>query len=643
MLCFRSIAQASNLPQQHTDSHNHAQELTAVDLEEFLDTRVPVRLANSDIAGAVFVVVKNGQTLLSKAYGLADVKTKRPMSPNETLIRPGSIAKLFTWTAVMQQVELRNLDLDLDVNNYLDFKIPEAFGKAITLRNIMTHTTGFEDTFKQLITYKPERLVPLEFYVKNNIPARIYPPGEVVAYSNYAASLAGYIIERVSHQPFAEYVSRHILAPLNMNHSTFVQPLPRAFWGEMGSAYVVASQKAQPFELSNAVPSGALVTTGADMANFMIAQLQDGRFGDKSILKPATAGLMHRHQRSEISGFGGFALGFMDQTCDGHRLIGHLGNTQFWHSELELVTDANVGLFISTNSTGRLGSNIPLLSGIVHEFFDRYLGCGIAAEPTALTAKADSERVRGDYFMSLRPEASFLRLFELLVDPAVIANSDATIEVNVLRGGPDYQPVRWREIGPLIYREEGGYRRLGFAQDSSGHIDHMAVDDDPMLIFQRAPELHRWIRPLLGLSVLILIVTLVVWPIGFVIRSSRIASGVGTADPSGRRMRLMWCLSRLSCLIWLITFAGWAYLVLAFTLDLTLFAEPIGTRLYLLYSLGVISLMVSAIPIANAVLVWSNSVSRIPEKLAASAVAVAILYVSWLASVFHLISFTKIF
>ncbi len=89
--------------------------------------------------------------LAQKGYGYSDVKTRKPVDPELTLFRPGSISKLFTWTAVMQQVEQGKLDLDADVNKYLDFEIPPRDGQPITLRNIMTHTAGFEEQLKGLM------------------------------------------------------------------------------------------------------------------------------------------------------------------------------------------------------------------------------------------------------------------------------------------------------------------------------------------------------------------------------------------------------------------------------------------------------------------------------------------------------------
>ncbi|HLK53148.1 MAG TPA: serine hydrolase domain-containing protein, partial [Candidatus Angelobacter sp.] len=188
-------------------------ELTVDDVHAFLDGFVPMQLEREDIAGAVVLVVKDGAIFFAKGYGYSDVDKKMPVTVDATLFRPGSISKLFTWTAVMQLVEQGKLDLDRDINDYLDFKIPEKFGKPITLRHLMTHTPGFEEQVKDLINEEGTPIATLRQHLVSHMPQRIFPPGTTPAYSNYGASLAGYIVERVSGRPFNDYITENIFKP----------------------------------------------------------------------------------------------------------------------------------------------------------------------------------------------------------------------------------------------------------------------------------------------------------------------------------------------------------------------------------------------------------------------------------------------
>ncbi|MEP6679697.1 MAG: serine hydrolase domain-containing protein, partial [Betaproteobacteria bacterium] len=172
--------------------------LTAPDVSAWLDGYLPYALGTGDIAGAVVVVVQNGEILTMRGYGFADVARRTPVDPALTLFRPGSVSKLVTWTAVMQQVESGKIDLDADVNRYLDFRIPPRDGKPATMRQLMQHVAGFEEQVKGIISTDGSTVPSYDALLKQWTPSRIYAPGTTPAYSNYGASLAGYIVQRVS-------------------------------------------------------------------------------------------------------------------------------------------------------------------------------------------------------------------------------------------------------------------------------------------------------------------------------------------------------------------------------------------------------------------------------------------------------------
>ena len=222
---------------------------------------MPYAIGRGGIPGAVVVVVKDGQILAQKGYGYADVDKRTPVDPATTLFRPGSVSKLVTWTAVMQLVEQGKLDLDADINKYLDFKVPGRDGKAITMRHIMTHTTGMEEIVRGLITSDTKDALALDAYLKRWVPTRIFAPGETPAYSNYATTLAGYIVQRVSGQPFDDYVDQHIFAPLDMKHSSFRQPLPASLQPLVSKGYKSGTDKPQGYEIVNPSPAGNLAAS----------------------------------------------------------------------------------------------------------------------------------------------------------------------------------------------------------------------------------------------------------------------------------------------------------------------------------------------------------------------------------------------
>ena len=609
--------------------------LTADDLSTFFGGMVPYMLARGDIAGGAIAVVKDGKVLFAHGYGYADLKTRASVSPATTLFRIGSVSKLFTWTAVMQLVEQHKLDLDRDINDYLDFKIPPRFGKPITLRDLMTHTPGFEDTARDLL---PETAAgtDLAHYLKAHVPARIFPPGKVVAYSNYGAGLAGYIVQRVSGEPFDAYIQRHILEPLDMHHSTFAQPLPANLAPLLAKGYATASDgEAKPFELANPAPAGAMTSSALDMANFMIAQLQDGRFGDTQILQPQTAELMHRPQHTSAPGLNGFDLGFYQENRNGQRIIGHGGDTIVFHSDLHLLLDANVGLFMSFNSAGKNGAVNDVRSDIFRAFLDRYFPWRETPEPTYKNAKADAARVAGSYESSRRNQSA-LRFLYLLGQASIQAQPDGTITVSALTDDAG-NPLHWREIGPLHYREIHGQTLLDFVADAQGRILYFATSENPASILQRVPARlsPSTFGPLLGITLVILLATLLVWIVGWGIR--RRYGGTLALTHAQRITRL---LSRLGMVACIAVVGGWFLFVAVISAnELLLVRGGLTPWMYLLYALGVLALCGVLAVLANAAAAWFAPRRSRWVRAGEIVLALAAIYLAWFIVVFGLVSF----
>ena len=442
-----------------------APQLTEADLREFFDFIVPFQLKREGIAGATVVVVDKGRVLFAKGYGYRDVAKKLPVSAEDTMFRPGSVSKLFTWTAVMQLVEQGKLDLDRNVNDYLDFTIPATFPKPITLRTLMTHTAGFEETYKDVFLESPADLRPTANYVKAHLPRRLFAPGTTVAYSNYGATLAGYIVERVTGIRFEEYVEKFIFGPLNMSHSTFYQPLPASLEPSMSKTYRAASEMPSRFAICQTISAGGLSSSAGDMAKFMIAHLQDGGYADARILKPETAQMMHAHQFSSADSVNGLCLGFYEESRNGRRIIGHAGDISHFHSALHLIPEENLGLFVSYNSDGvnRVSSRAELWDA----FLNRYFPYETPTAPALPSAPKDAQALVGNYMVSRRSDDSILRYSMIQDEEHVRSSPDGIISLDSVRDFSG-QPKRWREIGPWLYRETGGQDRLQFFRDSTG-------------------------------------------------------------------------------------------------------------------------------------------------------------------------------
>jgi CubicO group peptidase (beta-lactamase class C family) len=286
-----AVSAAPAAPSVRTDVPA-AHPLTGDDLAPWLDGLIPGALRNNAVPGAVIVVVKDGKAILSRGYGMADVRDRTPVDPARTLFRVASISKTFTWTAVMQLVEVGKVDLDGNINEYLDFRIDGRNGAPITIRHLMTHTAGFEEMGNAPFLDDPADLITLERFVKQFTPERIYGPGTTPAYSNYGAALAGYIVQRVSGLSFDDYMDQKVLAPVGMTSSTFRQPLPAAFDKSVARGYQTATEPGRPFEYIWDAPAGSLSATGLDMGRFMVEHLGNE---NPLAMKPTTTAMRCSH------------------------------------------------------------------------------------------------------------------------------------------------------------------------------------------------------------------------------------------------------------------------------------------------------------------------------------------------------------
>src|SRR5215208_2164979 len=319
-------------------------------------------------------VVKDGQNFFAKGYGYADLERSTLATADTTIFRTGSISKVFTWTAVMQLVEQGKLDLNTDVNTYLTaFQIPDTFAEPITLSQLMTHTAGFEDQITDGALYASESsYMPLQDFLIEKMPARIFPPGQVVGYSNYGASLAGEIVAEVSGESFEQYITNHILTPLGMNHSTFLQPLPSGMIQNAAVSYHIDENglpHAGSFEFVQTQPAGALSATATDMARFMIAHLQDGRFGDERILQAASAQDMRRQYYAFNPQLPGMTRGFEEAYRNDIHFVIHSGTTDLSSSLIALLPEQNVGIFMTFNSHISTPQRLALVNALLDHYY----------------------------------------------------------------------------------------------------------------------------------------------------------------------------------------------------------------------------------------------------------------------------------
>lgn len=529
----RKISISSSLPQGPTDR---------AEMESFLDGLFAQELKDYHIVGAAVSVVKDGKLFFSKGYGYADLENNISVDSDQTLFKIGSLTKLFTWTAVMQLAEQGKLDMDADVNTYLDFHIPDTYPQPITLKNLMSHTAGFEDEHVDMVKWKQEDLAPEREWLASHIPARVRPPGESAAYSNYGAALAGYIVARVSGQSYSQYVQEHILNPLGMKGSTAQFPAPPdlSTHESVGYMYQDGTFKVFPplFGQIDLFPAGVIRTTAADMARFMIAHLQDGRYSDANIaeariLKESTTRQMHTTLYAPDPRFLGNAYGFFEFNDNGQRVIGHSGEGEPMHSLLLLLPDQNLGVFIAYN-TSDAGELVTQHLGFQRAFFDHYYPeqkLESIQLPVDFAGRAD--RFVGSYRWTWSSSNTLEKYTTQLFAPFVEVKNprDGTLFLTT-----PYGDMNLVEVEPLFFRQIDGQFQFLFREDGQGHITYLFTDMIPQFGFEKVKwyETPGFNMPLLLISLLLFVSMLLMALIRFI--RNRRESGNPISTPRGARV-----------------------------------------------------------------------------------------------------------
>ncbi|KQM29779.1 serine hydrolase [Frigoribacterium sp. Leaf8] len=613
-------------PQHQPGGHS----LTQDDVDTWLDGAVGSALQTSGIPGATVSVVADGKLLTARGYGMADTGTgetpAEAVDPERTLFRVGSVSKVVSATAIMQLVEKGDLDLDADVQQYLDFDLDTPKG-AVTLRHLLTHTAGFEEVIAGLIG-TPGSEKTLREAVSEAPPAQVFTPGTTPAYSNYGATLAGYVAERVSGVPFADLLQQDVFDRAGMTSSSFAQPLPADLDARLAHGYPDDSKPAVATEVVNAAPAGAMSATATDMARFMLAQLGDLP-DDQALLQPDTLAEMHR-PALDADDLGTLVAGqrmdlaFFDDSTPGLAAFGHDGDTQVFHSAMRMFPEHDTGIFLSMNGSGRSATaSLDLRTTVLQGFADRYLRDAATADSTDPADAADAADaasrggagtvdgdasdgpvaadLAGTYLSSRSPVTNPGALLALSGQTTIVPRSDGTVAVTPKPLG--MTTGVYEKVGTDLWREVGGDALLATrTTDTEGDASVEAISWGASFTMLRAQpwQAASAVLPSVVLAVVVLLASMIVWPatalpgVGRRRRDLRAGLSTGSATTTPRRRDRTLLLSRLGQASTLLALVGWAVVAV----QAMSFAEVSAVTLRVLQGLqllGVVAIVPAAL------------------------------------------------
>ena len=438
-------------------------------LEALLDPIFAEQMRRLHIPGAVIVVVKDGRILFTKGYGFANVERRTPVVPDRTIFRIGSISKVFAATAVMQLADRGRINLNDDVNRYLqDIRVPNTYPQPVTFANLLTHTSGLDEINLGRKTSSPDRVIPLGQFLRTRLIRRM-PPGEIISYSTYGITLAGYAVQSVSGIDFRDYLNRNIFRPLGMNR-TSITAVPSQLQSDLAAGYEYAGNNYHPlgFEYFHTYPASDVNSTATDMARFMLAHLEGGRYGRGRILSGGAARQMHGRQFANHPRLLGMTYGFFESRRNGVRAVEHDGSMDGFSALLYMAPEQRLGIFVACNREVN-GLQDRVRNAILNHYFPvRQDAETVRRQATQIRERLDrfAGRYRADYYCHTCAEGA-----RGYVPPAfdITANDEGTLS---FWGG------RWRQVEPLLFQLVSGQLDNGevvvaFREGRSGQITHM--------------------------------------------------------------------------------------------------------------------------------------------------------------------------
>ena len=481
-------------------------------LEAFLDPLVARCLDKFHVPGVVVVLVQDGQTVIAKGYGYADVGKKIPVDPGRTLFRVASVSKSFTATAVMQLAERGLIDLQDDVTKHVSrLPLQRSYSEPVTIAQLLTHTAGFDNSDIGDSARTPSEMMSLEQFLAERMTPQVFQPGTLNHYSNHGYALAGYVVEVVSGLPFATYMDENIFQPLGMQHSSFSQVVPVTLEADLAVGYEVNGTTFDPVpdDYSNMVPADGLKTSGTDMARFMITHLQEGRHRQAQILSEASVLTMHRQQFTHHPRLPGSAYGFSEEFSGDLRVLRQTGGTAGFSSEVILVPQRRLGMFISTNAR-----QPKLRREVAARLLDRFVGSRQSTTPASPQDDFDGSV---DRFVGTYRSTKYVR---------------STFEKMRVFGNPEYRltkgsngklrfdgKLQLTQIDSFLFQSAGGLL-IALREDDLGHVTHMLIKDF-------AFEKITWYEAKIMQAILFNLLLAVIWsalgfgPVGWIVRRIR--------------------------------------------------------------------------------------------------------------------------
>lgn len=483
------------------------------DIKAWIDAQFEEGMDSFNIPGATFILMQGDSILHMKGYGIADIENNTPVNGELSIFGIASISKTFVGIAIMQLLEEGKLQLDQDINKYLKtFQIKYKFGNPVTIKQLLTHTAGFDERNIGRTVRRQDEVIPLAQYLQKRMPPQIRPADEALTYSNHSYALLGLIVEEVSDLPFEEYIRQKILNPLGMNSSDFMfQPKLKENYV---TSYLQKDSLLIPYkrDFNLIYPAGSMNSTASDMGTYISMYLNKGTYKGVQILDSTTVKQMHetafKHYEETDRGW---LLGFYEDRWKGLKIVEHGGDIQGFASELMLIPEKNIGLFLSINASSFPDSKTRLfISSFVDKLWEKLMPEMLVESDTLINTPAVGSvtepitKFTGTY--------RFTRYAQTTIDKLAVFIGFAP-EVKITANGDSLEIVAWNDklipISDLIFYSMKYKKHMAFGKNAQDNISYF---------FSGTKSFHKlkWYEPVgfqiywIGSIVLILLISIMV-------------------------------------------------------------------------------------------------------------------------------------
>ena len=334
-----------------------AETLEPANLERWADETFGRLLEEHRISALAISVTHGDEVVFKKGYGRHDYVTMRPVDPDVSQFRIGSLTKTFFGTAIAQLLERGEIvSLDDPVNDYLTrIQVENPFGDdEITIRDMVTHqggmaSRGSRSIFTSVGEERPQP--PLSAAaLEANLPPVVRVPGTLSQYCNACSAVMGFMVEDITGLTLEEYLQENVYEPLGMTHTTLVNSLEAPSPDVVTQYSFVSGEPPVALRYPSLTPfisyAGDVNSTAGDMARFIRAHALEGGGGTPALMEPETYEIMHRWDRGNHPDASGFGIQFFRYDYNGEPVIEHYGSIRYRSLEI-IMLDERVGVFVT--------------------------------------------------------------------------------------------------------------------------------------------------------------------------------------------------------------------------------------------------------------------------------------------------------